>query len=71
MVTAANGRKALERARKNPQLDVILLDLMMPEMDGYQFRAEQQQDPTLSISDRVMTRDGGATWTSGETHRSE
>jgi DNA-binding response OmpR family regulator len=36
VVTAANGRDALFTAR-HEQPDVILLDLMMPEMDGYQF----------------------------------
>jgi CheY-like chemotaxis protein len=47
VMTAANGREALERLREDPQPDVVLLDLMMPEMDGYQFRAEQQRDPAL------------------------
>jgi CheY-like chemotaxis protein len=47
VMTAAHGREALEHLREDPQPDVILLDLMMPEMDGYQFRAEQQRDPAL------------------------
>lgn len=33
---ALNGEKALEIANKNPKPDLILLDVMMPEMDGYQ-----------------------------------
>jgi CheY-like chemotaxis protein len=41
---AENGRVALERmARNAPEL--ILLDLMMPEMDGFQFIAELRQRP--------------------------
>jgi CheY-like chemotaxis protein len=34
---AANGRAALEWMDENPAPDLVLLDLMMPEMDGFQF----------------------------------
>jgi CheY-like chemotaxis protein len=44
---AANGRDALDAARHaRPQL--IVLDLMMPVMDGWQFRSEQRRDPALA-----------------------
>lgn len=33
---AVSGRKGLEIARASPQPDIILLDVMMPEMDGYE-----------------------------------
>ncbi len=33
---ATNGEKALKIARAEPQPDIILLDIMMPEMDGYE-----------------------------------
>ncbi|MDE1545380.1 two-component system response regulator [Dechloromonas agitata] len=40
-VRAANsGRRALQIARGTPTPDLILLDVMMPEMDGYQVLAE-------------------------------
>lgn len=39
--TAANGRQALERLDIGGPVCVILLDLMMPVMDGWQFRREQ------------------------------
>ena len=46
-VTASNGREALARAREtNPRL--ILLDLMMPVMDGIQFRLAQAADPQIA-----------------------
>jgi CheY-like chemotaxis protein len=45
---AAHGREALGwlRASERPPC-LILLDLMMPVMDGWQFRREQQRDPGL------------------------
>jgi CheY-like chemotaxis protein len=46
VVTAANGRDALDQlAIVQPSL--ILLDLMMPVMDGVEFRQRQQQHPRL------------------------
>jgi CheY-like chemotaxis protein len=45
---AANGREALDALRAGDEASVILLDLMMPVMDGWQFRAEQRSDPSLS-----------------------
>jgi CheY-like chemotaxis protein len=45
---ATNGLEALDLLRSEPQPAVILLDLMMPEMDGPQFRAAQLRDPRLS-----------------------
>ncbi|WP_150782341.1 response regulator [Pseudomonas fluorescens] len=33
---ATNGLKAIEIARAHPQPDLILLDIVMPEMDGYE-----------------------------------
>jgi CheY-like chemotaxis protein len=48
VLTAAHGRAALEQLRAGPRPCVILLDLAMPVMDGYQFRAEQRRDPALA-----------------------
>ena len=45
--TAENGLRALEMLRRGLQPSIILLDLMMPEMDGFQFRVAQLRDPAL------------------------
>ncbi len=45
---ATNGLEALELLRSEPTPAVILLDLMMPEMDGPHFREVQLSDPKLS-----------------------
>ncbi len=46
--TASNGLDALRVLRGGVDPDVILLDMMMPEMDGWAFRAEQLKDPALA-----------------------
>jgi two-component system cell cycle sensor histidine kinase/response regulator CckA len=43
-----NGREALDWLHASPKPDVILLDLMMPVMDGWQFRVAQKHDPELA-----------------------
>jgi CheY-like chemotaxis protein len=46
--TAENGKRALERLGSGMGACVILLDLMMPVMDGWQFRQEQIRDAALA-----------------------
>jgi DNA-binding response OmpR family regulator len=45
--SASNGLEALEAIRSHAP-DMILLDLMMPVMDGWQFRAEQKRESAIS-----------------------
>lgn len=47
VVAASNGAQALELLSRTPLPRVILLDLMMPVMDGWQFMEALQQDPSL------------------------
>ena len=53
---AANGRQALERLAGGAKASVIVLDLMMPIMDGWEFRRRQIEDarlkdiPTIVVS---------------------
>ena len=44
----SNGREALDYLYTAGTPDVILLDLMMPVMDGWEFRRRQQADPALA-----------------------
>jgi CheY-like chemotaxis protein len=46
--SASNGRQALDRLTGGAHACVIVLDLMMPVMDGWQFRREQVRDAELS-----------------------
>jgi CheY-like chemotaxis protein len=45
---AANGLEALNHLRRSTLPCIILLDLMMPVMNGWEFREQQRQDPQLS-----------------------
>ncbi len=47
-VSAVNGAEAMTYLRNHPPPSVILLDLMMPVMDGMEFRAKQLEDPELA-----------------------
>jgi CheY-like chemotaxis protein len=59
---ASNGKEALDLLESNrcdPSL--ILLDIMMPVMDGWEFRSLQQHHPKLSnIPVVIITADGNA-----------
>jgi len=49
LLTAENGKAALDELRAAPSPPcLILLDVMMPVMDGREFRLEQEKDPALS-----------------------
>jgi CheY-like chemotaxis protein len=57
--SASNGREALDHLRQGSRANLIVLDLMMPVMDGWQFRHEQQRDPALAgIPVVIVSADG-------------
>ena len=47
VVEASNGRDALDWLQCNPPPALILLDMMMPRMDGYTLLQEMHTDPRL------------------------
>ena len=59
VVTAANGREALFLARQE-QPDLIILDLMMPEMDGYDFlraHRKERDTPIIMLTAKIEEQD--------------
>src|SRR5687767_11531678 len=46
--TAENGFKAIEFLKANPDTDIVLMDMMMPEMDGYEAIEVIRKDKILS-----------------------
>jgi len=62
VVEAEDGRQALVCLRSSSEFCLILLDLFMPVMNGWAFRAEQLRDPNLStIPVIVISADAGTT----------
>ena len=62
VTSAGDGREALDLLQSaKPAPDLILLDLMMPVMSGYQFREEQLKLPAFaSIPVLIVTADVNA-----------
>ncbi len=62
-LTAENGLVALEVLRNNPAVDIILMDIMMPEMDGYEAtrairaNSEWSKIPIIALTAKAMKGD--------------
>ncbi|MBT2698786.1 response regulator [Bacillus sp. ISL-40] len=62
IIVAENGREGIEVLKDNPDTDLILMDIMMPEMDGFeamrQIRqiAEFQAVPIIALTAKAMKR---------------
>jgi CheY-like chemotaxis protein len=63
VVFAENGRDGIETLRANPDVDLVLMDIMMPEMDGYETMQavrrmpEFKQLPIISLTAKAMKGD--------------
>jgi HAMP domain-containing protein/signal transduction histidine kinase/DNA-binding response OmpR family regulator len=65
VLSANNGRQAIEIIRQQPELSVVLMDIMMPEMDGYETLREIRKQPEfrslpiLALTAKAMKGDRG------------
>ena len=63
VISANNGRRAIELVRGTPDLDAVLMDIMMPDMDGYEtIREIRASDefrtlPILALTAKAMKGD--------------
>ena len=63
VVCAQDGKKALEELAANPTIDLVLMDIMMPEMDGYQALREIRKMgrfnslPIIAVTAKAMPGD--------------
>ena len=61
--SAVNGEKALEILQEKPEMDLVLMDIMMPVLDGYEtmkrLRAQQQFSnlPIIALTAKAMKED--------------
>jgi len=71
VVYAENGKEGLEALSQNPDVDLVLMDIMMPEMDGYQTMEAVRQMPQfrelpiISLTAKAMKGDRDKSIASG------
>ena len=63
VLSATNGRQAIELVNRTPDLGVVLMDIMMPDMDGYETMREIRRNatcrslPILALTAKAMKGD--------------
>jgi CheY-like chemotaxis protein len=63
VLTATTGNEAIELIEKTPSLAIVLMDIMMPEMDGYQTMEKIRQNrayrrlPIIALTAKAMKGD--------------
>ena len=63
MLTATTGHEAVALVESNPEIAVVLMDIMMPQMDGYQTigaireNAEFRRLPIIALTAKAMKGD--------------
>ncbi|HEX6588444.1 MAG TPA: response regulator, partial [Longimicrobiales bacterium] len=71
VIFAENGRQAIDTLQANPDVDIVLMDVMMPEMDGYEAtrairEMEQFRDlPIIAVTAKAMKGDREKTLAAG------
>ncbi len=63
VISATDGKDALEQLKQNPKVNLILMDMMMPEMDGYEATQtirkmpQYRNLPILAVTAKAMYGD--------------
>ena len=63
VLTALDGKEALQKLQENPSIDIVLLDMMMPQMDGYETAKKIRENyywknlPVIAVTAKAMTGD--------------
>jgi len=63
LIAAKNGKDGLDKLAKNSGIDLVLMDIMMPEMDGYEAMREIRKDkkykklPIIALTAKAMKED--------------
>ncbi|MCP4749769.1 MAG: response regulator [Proteobacteria bacterium] len=73
VVVGIDGKTGLEQLEKNPDIDLVLMDMTMPAMDGYKAMREIRKQvkyrklPIIAVTARVMKGDEAKTIEAGAT----
>lgn len=63
VITALDGKEAIQKLQENPEIDLVLLDMMMPQMDGYETAKKIRENyqwrslPVIAVTAKAMTGD--------------
>ncbi|MBD2751281.1 response regulator [Spirosoma validum] len=63
VIAALDGKEALQKLQENPGVDIVLLDMMMPQMDGYETARKIREHyqwrnlPVIAVTAKAMTGD--------------
>jgi signal transduction histidine kinase/CheY-like chemotaxis protein len=63
VITAESGKEAIKMLKENPKIDLVLMDIMMPEMDGYETTRRIRLDhknsalPIIAVTAKAMRSD--------------
>lgn len=63
IITASNGKEALQKLKENPDINLVLMDIMMPELNSLDATREIKKDdstkniPVIALTAKAMPQD--------------
>ncbi|MEZ0539699.1 response regulator [Fibrella arboris] len=63
VIAALDGKEALQKLNEHPEIDLVLLDMMMPQLDGYETARHIREEfrwkslPIIAVTAKAMTGD--------------